>query len=1267
LKGRLLLTIMAFIFVLTICGTSSAEDIDKNYTYDNDFDNGALIGLEHNSTPDELQLSNGSQSAFSYIWVPNSNEGTVSKVDTRTGMEVARYRTGPKGNGNPSRTTVDLEGNCWLGNRQTGTAIKIGLLEKGGYIDRNHDGIIETSRDLDGNGVITLDEMLPWGQDECVLYEVVLITGHEGTYTPGNYSGPYVNDNNNPGPRGIAVDSKNNVWIGTFGTMKYYHINGSSGQIMQIVDVSSANHTPYGAVIDQNGILWSSGAGGNNVLRLDPSTGSFKRINLKHFAYGLGLDRNNHLFVAGWDSSCFSRINIITGTVDWTKSCPYQSRGVAVTDNGDVWIANSAAGTVTRYSNDGIFKAIIIAGNTPTGVSVDSYGKVWVVDYGDEYIHRISPTRNETDSSGNIINGVELSKRIIGGTHYGYSDMTGVVSSTITTMKGTWTVIHDSRMDNTPWGFISWTGYEPENTSIRVRVRSSNDEQDWSTWEDAVNGSVLNSILKGRYLQIETTLQRLRGNQSPVLYDLRVTALVADVELNMTVDQPTPHAGENVTFTLKATNNGPRDATGIEIGISLPPNFNVGSPGQGYYQEGIWYLESLASGASALLTIQGMVTPAMAHQVMNCTAERVRQDEYDLTPDVSGASFYLPLVDLEVNATVNKDTLNVGDTAVFTTTIHNNGPDPARGLQIEETSPSGFINLPLPLGNYQNGTWVIPLLESGATITMTSLGVVTEEMAHGNITNTINILQQEYDPTAVKKVENNIYVPLVDLEIVKTAYRDSVAVGGVALLNLTVQNHGPDTARSVVVEKLLPTGFIPGKPFQGIINGDWWFVGDLAPGESAMLLLGHLVAAEGNITSYAEVRTRQHDPNKLNNRQVLNLTAQRRTTTPGAENLSGNSSNPPDLLLNFYNSHSKGTVPMQDTGIPLNIPNLAIILVFCGAYVNKNGIPKNKPLFIFLVVAVAFLLFGTAGAADSSQNYTTDLNFDEGNLTEVEHQTAHDQLQLPSIPDEPEFMWVPNTNEGTVSKVNSKTGAEVARYRTGPLSSACPSRTAVDSEGNCWVANYQTGTLIKIGSNSGTQTSQDLDHNGLITDNELLDWVKDGNVLYEVVLIPGHEGTYTPGKYTGGYANNWANPGPLAVVLDSNDNLWVGCYGLEKYFCIDGATGQILKTTDVSSVGHTPYGAVIDHNGIIWSSGGQYKNVLRLDTKTGSFTRINIPQWAYGLALDSNNHLFVTGYSSSRISRINTLTGQVEWTKTASYGCRGAVVTEDGDVWTANL
>ncbi|MGC8989971.1 MAG: hypothetical protein ACP5MD_07615, partial [Verrucomicrobiia bacterium] len=458
---------------------------------------------------------------FPYIWVPNSNESTVSKLDTRTGRELARYRTGPEKfndlplNHNPSRTTIDQQGNCWVANRQTGTAVKIGLLENGQYKDRNGDGIIQTSRDTNNDGDITGDELLPWGMDECVLFEIVLIPNKEGTFTPGTYEGSYADDNWNPGPRGVAVDANGNVWLGTYGTQKFYLVDGISGRILKTVDFSSVPHHSYGAVIDAHGILWSSSLDDNNVLRLDPPDGSFRVVDIGHTVYGLGLDRSNHLFIAGWRSDKLSRLNIITGEKDWTINASPMSRGVAVTEDGDVWTADSGPGTVSRFSNDGVFKESIPVGNTPTGVSIDAAGKVWVVNYGDEYVKRIDPVANRVD----------LEHRIIGGRHYGYSDMTGIISRTTTTKIGVWTVTHDSRYPAAAWGTVAWTEFTPPGTSLSVRVRSSPDRISWSLWEIAANAAPLHATPPGKFLQIEVAFQTLAGDDSPILYDLTVTPI----------------------------------------------------------------------------------------------------------------------------------------------------------------------------------------------------------------------------------------------------------------------------------------------------------------------------------------------------------------------------------------------------------------------------------------------------------------------------------------------------------------------------------------------------------------------------------------------------------------------------------------------------------------------------------------------------------------------------------------------------------------------
>jgi len=511
---------------MTISAGAVASVCERTYTLNADFDEGVLVGVEHDTVPDQLQLSRQAVT-LPFIWVPNK-DGTVSKVHTETGDELGRYKVAPHSTCNPSRTTVDLDGSCWVGNRQAGTVVKIGLCEAGQWIDRNGDGICQTSQDLNSDGDITGAEILPWGQDECVLFEVVLISGKEGTYVPGTYALGYDSNYWGTSPRGLAVDASNNVWAGIWSHRRYYYIDGSTGAILKMVDIQvpfpHGGHSAYGAVIDKNGILWSSGPSWtgsqiDHILRLDPSTDppGISWVVMGHRVYGIGLDYLDHLFVTGHGSSRLWRININTATIDlgWPQVKPelYESRGVACTSDNDVWVASTYSDHVYRYDNSGTHKASIYVGDGPSGVAVDAAGKVWSCNLNDEYITRIDPATNMVD----------LSKRIVGSNgHYAYSDMTGIMSRTVTTRIGTWTVVHDSAVANMRWGRVCWTSSEPAGTSVTVKVRSSNDQATWSAWETASNGVPLGSTPNGRYLQVETTLQIVSGEVSPILYDLTV-------------------------------------------------------------------------------------------------------------------------------------------------------------------------------------------------------------------------------------------------------------------------------------------------------------------------------------------------------------------------------------------------------------------------------------------------------------------------------------------------------------------------------------------------------------------------------------------------------------------------------------------------------------------------------------------------------------------------------------------------------------------------
>lgn len=562
-----MLAILTALVILSLSSPVMAATSSKEYTLNADFDEGTLVGLEHDTVADQLQLSEKAVT-LPFIWVPNSNEGTVSRYDTVTGKELARYRTGPDSNGNPSRTTVDLDGSVWFGNRNTGTVVKIVLPESGEWTDKNGNGVCDTSKDENGDGVIESDEVLPWGQDECVVLEVPV-------------------GNTWSGPRGIAIDSDNNLWAGTYSdsSNKFYHINGETGTILDTIDIEYGS---YGALIDENGNIWSSTLN-TCVLKINPSTKTVQKIDIPSTSYGIGIDKNGHVFVAGWGSGLITKIDAVEGTV--IKTAPQgdsYSRGVAVTDDGDVWIANTDNCDVTRLDNDLNWKATIDVGSgvVTTGVAVDSKGKVWACNYNDGSIYRINPGDNSAEL-------ITQTPGIFGGfgQHYSYSDMTGIIARTITTKIGTWTVDFDSEVDNMPWGTVSWNANEPAGTSVKVEVRSSNDKSSWSSWETAENGVPLSSTPAGKYLQVKTTLKIDSGDVSPVLYDLTVKGEnqqpinqppVANAGPDQVVEQANL-AGTNVTLdgsgstddgqisplTYTWTWNG-GSATGIKPTTSLP-------------------------------------------------------------------------------------------------------------------------------------------------------------------------------------------------------------------------------------------------------------------------------------------------------------------------------------------------------------------------------------------------------------------------------------------------------------------------------------------------------------------------------------------------------------------------------------------------------------------------------------------------------------------------------------------------------------------------
>ena len=498
--------------------------VPKTYTVDLDFDEGSLIGLEHETVNDQLQVELAKVSTFPTLWVANSGDPSLSKWDTQTNKELARYQTffgtlGSFGSHNgpaPSRTAVDIDGNVYVANRQFPSNKPADVIKilANDYIDRNGNSVMDTSYDANDDGVISPSEMMPLIDnnsngvidDEEIVDERIAWVVEVG---PDNCLG-----------RSLAIDLNGDIWLGCYNSQEYYKIDGDDGSLLAgPIDVSP--NTPYGALVDKDGILWGSSLT-TNMLRLDTNTHNVTVY--YHGEYGgnygiaLGYDDNDdtQVYLGSWGGNTYIQFNSSSEAFSTPAALKYTVRGIATDQNGNI-IAGSGggvvlSGAVAKFAPDGslIWQASRQVTGEARGSVVDSNGDVWLVHVSN---HKLSKF-NGTDGSA-------LGTRPTGRSPYTYSDATGL-GLMGSTSAGKWNVAYDSGIINNSWAALSWNSYVPGNTSLDVKARSSDDASVWSSWETASNGVNLSSTPDGQYLEIEVSMQIMAGDVSPILYDLTV-------------------------------------------------------------------------------------------------------------------------------------------------------------------------------------------------------------------------------------------------------------------------------------------------------------------------------------------------------------------------------------------------------------------------------------------------------------------------------------------------------------------------------------------------------------------------------------------------------------------------------------------------------------------------------------------------------------------------------------------------------------------------
>lgn len=550
----------------------------RRFSIDADFEAGTLINVTHDPNHDQLRRCRWA-TPLPYLWIPASARGTVARIYTgndpnvaQLGEVVGECLSAPDAPGaNPRRTSVDLDGNVWVGNKDdadgngTGTAVKLGLViggtrcdgtgrptPFGDYlkppfkyntcIDRDGDGLIRTSRGL----AQAANDLMEWpgnrgsvatAADECICR----YTAVDGTQ-----------------PRHVSVDANNDVWVGGYGNHVFNLLDGETGEIDPNKTFTLTYGEPniaaggYGGLVDGNGVLWTTHRTDYDnwnakLLRRDLVTGDTSELNSPN-SYAVGIDRDGNIWNTQWASHhvrTFNSAGDLTGSYDShdpnndPNPC---DRAVAVTfGDNDVWIANSWTNPtteqkdrrVTRLANDGTRKTTIDVGSDgyePTGLAVDQDGRMWVSCRSSDTVKCIDPNTNS------VVNTTTLSYN---SAPYTYTGMTGQVALHISG-SGTWNVVHDGGHLHADWHLVLLNRdpncpdpNTPDPNKLTVEVRAADLQAGLSSKAYAVvpDGKRFDDV-KGRFIEVRVRIKGSRPGAefaSPVLYDLTVSHGMGDV------------------------------------------------------------------------------------------------------------------------------------------------------------------------------------------------------------------------------------------------------------------------------------------------------------------------------------------------------------------------------------------------------------------------------------------------------------------------------------------------------------------------------------------------------------------------------------------------------------------------------------------------------------------------------------------------------------------------------------------------------------------
>lgn len=409
-----------------------------------------------------------------------------------------------------------------------------------------------------------------------------------------------------------------------------------------------------------------------------------------------------------------------------------------------------------------------------------------------------------------------------------------------------------------------------------------------------------------------------------------------DLAITKTVNNPTPNVGDTIVYTLRVTNNGPNNATGVAVTDLLPPEVTYLSHLGGTYTPGtgVWSIGNLNNGASTTLTISASINNGNNGLAITNTASitAITQGDPNLTNNSASVVINVGSTNLAVTKTVSNATPAVSAPFTYTVTVTNTGVNTATSVELEDVLPaevtqSGYT---ASQGTFSGGLWLVGTLNTGASASLQITASANAGTSGATITNTARL--QRLDQIDINAADNSASVDLIPTQAgdLSTSTKTVVDLNGgdilagdtlrytitllnsdtVAASNLRVTDHVPANVDSFIIVS-----------FPGGASNSSTGAGTGANGNGYLDIAGIAVPASGSATIVFDVRV--NGPNgatiantaNISNPGGLGGTAVAPTLTIAASSVPASGTK--QLYLRAPDSENSPTIPQMLSRTPL--------------------------------------------------------------------------------------------------------------------------------------------------------------------------------------------------------------------------------------------------------------------------------------------------------------------------------------------------------------